>query len=191
MKHIIITTIAFFLIIGTAMTQHINIGIKGGLNSFTIAGDNSNANKSKISYNLGLLGHIHLSSNFAFQPEIVYSVQGTAYSDSQRLNLNYINFPLIFQYMFDNGFRLQAGPQIGFLSSANLVSGGSSSNILSNYKRSDVSLSFGVSYVKPSTGYGVDLRYNYGLTNINSSNNANAYNRGLQLTLFYLFQHRS
>ena len=193
MKHITLTAIALLLFIATAQTQHINYGIKGGLNSYNIVGDNNSANKSNLGYNLGLLGHIHLGPMYALQPEIVYSVQGIAYKSgvNKKLNLSYINIPLNFQYMFDNGFRLQAGPQLGLLTSANLISGSNSSNVKSNYKGVDIGLTVGVSYVKPSTGYGVDVRYNHGLTNINASESINSYNRGLQLTVFYLFEHRS
>ena len=192
MKHIFFTAIALFLFMGAAQTQHINFGIKVGLNSYNIVADYNNENKSKLAYNLGLLGHIHLGPSYAFQPEILYSVQGTTFkSYNTNLNLNYINIPLNFQYMFDNGFRLQAGPQLGFLTSAKLVSGDSSSNVISNYKSADIGITLGVSYVKPSTGYGVDIRYNHGLTNINANKSTNSYNRGLQLTLFYLFQHRT
>jgi hypothetical protein len=49
----------------------------------------------------------------------------------------------------------------------------------------------GRSCVKPSTGFGFDLRYNYGLTKINDNSAPNAYNRGWQFGLFYLFEHKS
>lgn len=64
--------------------------------------------------NLGLLGHIHLNSQWAVQPELVYSSQGAKSAGTEQ-KLDYINVPLLLQYMFDNGFRLQAGPQLGLL----------------------------------------------------------------------------
>ncbi len=180
--------------LGTVKSQHINIGIKGGLNAFSIATDNTTTNDTKLSYNLGLLGHIHLSRQWAFQPELVYSVQGTSYKSGgvdSKLNLNYLNIPLNIQYMFDNGFRLQAGPQIGILTGANLKSGSSSTDVKSSFKGTDIGLTLGISYVQPSTGMGIDGRYNHGLTNINAANSTNSFNRGVQLTLFYLFGHKS
>jgi hypothetical protein len=57
-------------------------------------------------------------SFLALQPEAVYSSQGAKYTVNgaeHTLSLNYINIPLQIQYMFDNGFRLQTGPQAGFL----------------------------------------------------------------------------
>ncbi|MBL0026839.1 MAG: porin family protein [Saprospiraceae bacterium] len=194
MKHILVTSIAFLMSLGTVKSQHINIGIKGGLNAFSIATDNTTTNDTKLSYNLGLLGHIHLSRQWAFQPELVYSVQGTSYKSGgvdSKLNLNYLNIPLNIQYMFDNGFRLQAGPQIGILTGANLKSGSSSTDVKSSFKGTDIGLTLGISYVQPSTGMGIDGRYNHGLTNINAANSTNSFNRGVQLTLFYLFGHKS
>ncbi|CAL6349668.1 unnamed protein product [Bathycoccus prasinos] len=56
--------------------QERNMAIKGGLNAYTIGGDNSDDVETKLGFNLGVLGHIHLSDNFGLQPEIVYSTQG-------------------------------------------------------------------------------------------------------------------
>ncbi len=194
MKYLFFTAIAFLIFTGTIQAQNVNIGIKGGLNSYTLLGDHSIDFNPKLGFNLGLLGHIHINSNLAFQPELLYSGQGTTYKISgldNSIKLNYVNIPLILQYMFDNGFRIQAGPQLGILASANLVRGDSSSDLKDNYKSTDIGLTVGVSYVKPSTGFGIDFRYNRGLTNINSNGTINSYNGGVQLGLFYLFQHRS
>lgn len=194
MKHFLYTSIAFLLLMGVVQAQHVNIGIKGGLSSYTVIGDNGNGYNPKLGYVAGLLGHIHINNSFAIQPEVVFSIQGTAYKIAgvdNRLQINYINIPLNFQYMFDNGFRLQAGPQLGILVSSNLESNNLNTDLKDNYNSTDIGLTAGISYVKPSTGFGIDFRYNHGITNINSTNVTNSYNRGLQLTLFYLFRHRS
>lgn len=182
------------MLLGTVHSQHINIGIKGGLNAFSIGTENNTTYETKLGYNLGLLGHIHLSKQYAFQPELVYSVQGTTYKNGgvdSKIHLNYINIPLNFQYMFDNGFRLQAGPQLGILTGANLVTGSNKTDVKSSFKGTDIGLTAGISYVKPSTGLGIDFRYNHGLTSINALNSSGSYNRGVQLTLFFLFDHKS
>jgi hypothetical protein len=193
MKHLLFTVTTFLLVTITAQSQHVNIGIKGGLNAYTIMGDNSSEFDPKISYHIGLLGHIHISNRFALQPEVVFSVQGykaKVAGVDMSLNMNYVNIPLLFQYMFDNGFRLQVGPQLGILASAKSKTGSVNSDVKANYKSTDFGLSVGMSYVKPSTGFGIDVRYNHGLTNINKSDAINSYNRGIQVGLFYLFQHK-
>ena len=101
--------------------------------------------------------------------------------------MNYFNVPILLQYMYDNGFRLEFGPQFSALSSATQ----DKTNVKSYLKNLDFGVAVGMSYVKPSTGWGVDLRYNHGLTNINDNNTFKNYNRGIQLGLFCLFQHKS
>lgn len=194
MKRFIFIVLVFLIIPSRAYAQHVNLGIKGGLNFYTINGDNSSSFESKIGFNIGLLGHIHLSKQIAFQPELVYSTQGTqnkSGSSELRLNLGYVNVPLLLQYMFDNGFRLEAGPQIGILANATSEISNNSINVKPAFRSTDIGLAVGMSYVKPSTGYGFDIRYNLGLTNINISDAVKSYNRGLQLGVFYLFGHRS
>ena len=190
MKFYFITIITIlFLAAGTATAQHTNIGVKGGLNSFNINTDNGSSFDSKTGLHLGLLGHIHLSDKYAFQPEIVYSMQG-AKSGNRDINLDYINVPLLVQYMFDNGFRIQAGPQLGLLVNAKSENS-SSVDIKDDFKSIDLGLSVGASYVHPPTGFGIDARYNLGLSDISESSSVKSTNQGIQVGVFYLFGHRN
>jgi hypothetical protein len=177
----------------SATAQHVNIGIKGGVNVYNINNDNNVNYDSKIGFNVGFLGHIHLAKQLAFQPELVYSAQGAKFTTAgidTKLNLGYLNVPLLIQYMFDNGFRLQAGPQIGFLLAAKAKTGDVEIDIKDNLKKVDFALGAGIGYVHPSTGFGVDARYNVGLSNINDNTTVKSYNRGLQVGVFYLFNHK-
>jgi hypothetical protein len=162
---------------GNAPAGHVTLGVKGGLNFYNIHNDNNTSYDQMTGYHLGLLGHIHHDSQWALQPELLFSTQG-----AKNYKLSYINIPVLIQYMFDNGFRIQAGPQVGFLVS-------SDDDI--DYNPIDFALSVGVSYVVPSTGFGIDLRYNHGLNDINKSSDVKATNRGIQFGLFYLFGHNS
>lgn len=194
MKPYLLIIFAFFITSSIVQAQHANIGIKGGLNTYTIKGDNSGGNDPKLSFHVGLLGHFHMDKQFALQPEVVFSVQGTKNNfagTNAELSLNYINIPVLFQYMFDNGFRLEAGPQLGLLASAKSDISNTTTDVKNNFKNTDVGVAVGMSYVKPATGFGFDIRYNYGLTNINDGNAVESYNRGVQFGLFYLFQHKS
>ena len=187
----LIVLITAILITGVVSAQHgntppghVNLGLKGGLNLYNLHNDDNTKYDTRVGYHFGLLGHIHFDNHFAIQPEIVYSAQGAKYnveSETAKFNLDYINVPVLFQYMFDNGFRLQAGPQVGLLI-------GSTEN-KDNFRPIDFGLSFGVSYVFPPTGFGVDARYNLGLTNINENSDVNSTNRGFQLGLFYIFKY--
>lgn len=185
------------LVAGTASAQHsgqkVNFGIKGGFNIYNINNDNNTEYDAKPGFNVGLLGHIHLTRQLALQPELVYSLQGAKYTVSNvdtKINLGYINVPVLFQYMFDNGFRLQAGPQVGFLVNAKSKTGSVSVDVKDDVKPVDFALSAGIGYVHPPSGFGIDARYNLGLSDINENAAFKSTNRGAQLGVFYLFNHK-
>jgi hypothetical protein len=189
---------AVIVIPGIAMAQHgnspegqMNFGIKGGLNVYNINNEDNTGYDSRVGVNLGMLGHVHIDPHFALQPELVYSSEGARYTDdfgdTYYYHLDYVNIPILFQYMFDNGLRLQAGPQLGILVNAKSVLDNSSVD-LNDTKSIDFSPSIGASYIVPATGFGMDLRYNLGLSNINADNGPASTNRGLQLGVFYIFR---
>ncbi len=184
MKKFFTIGFSFLLFIGVANAQHVNIGVKGGLNAYSITNNFNIGNDLKLGFHLGLIGHIHFKKPIALQPELVFSMQG-----SKKTTLNYINVPLLFQYMFNNGFRLQAGPQLGFLASAKTKTNNVQTDVKDNFEPIDFGVAVGVSYVNPATNFGVDVRYNIGITDISKNDNANIYNRGLQIGVFYLFNH--
>ena len=193
MKYFLSVAVAVFLTAGTVSAQHVNIGAKGGLNLYNIHNDRGPSNDTKIGFHVGLLGHIHLARQLAFQPELVFSLQGAKYTVAgvdTKLNLNYVNVPLLLQYMFDNGFRLQAGPQVGFLISAKSGVGDNDTDVKSSLKTVEFGLGAGMGYVNPATGFGIDVRYNLGLSNINEDDVITSTNRGVQIGVFYLFGHQ-
>src|ERR671938_526606 len=118
MKRIIFAS-AMLLLIHGAYAQHAEFGIKGGVNFANLRNTTAdNSIGSKTGFNVGGLAHIHLTRAFAIQPEIVYSAQGAEYSNGDKLRLNYMNVPVLAQYMFGDGFRLQTGPQLGILTTS-------------------------------------------------------------------------
>ncbi len=183
--------VAAVFMMSSLQAQNVNIGIKGGLNTYTLSSDIDNGLDSKIGFHLGLLGHIHITDQFGLQPELVFSLQGARNKDADvNLNLGYLNVPVMFQYMFDNGFRLEAGPQIGFLINAKSKDGSNEVDVKDDFKSVDFGVGLGVSYVHPPTSFGVGARYNLGVSDISEAG-FNTSNRGLQLSVFYLFKHRS
>lgn len=186
MKKVIISA-ALLLLIKVASAQHVEYGLKGGVNFANIKDDAADSKAdSKTGFHLGGLAHIHLTRSFAIQPEIVYSTQGAEYNGG-KLRLNYINVPVLAQYMFGDGFRLQTGPQLGILTTSNFKSGNSETDV-DGFSNADFSWAFGASYLSHS-GLGVDARYNLGLTDVTKSNTNDFKNRVWQLGLFYQFHH--
>jgi len=96
----------------------------------------------------------------------------------------------MFQYIYDNGFRLQAGPQLGVLVSAKSKTDNVQTDVKGDYGSIDLALGVGMSYVNPATDFGVDVRYYHGLTNISKIDNATIKNRGFQVGVFYLINHK-
>ncbi|MEO5946756.1 MAG: porin family protein [Chitinophagaceae bacterium] len=177
---------------GDTKANHVTFGVKGGLNVYNIHNDNNVKYDTKLGFHLGMLGHIHLSKQFALQPELLYSAQGAKYTianNEYKLNLGYINVPVMLQYMFDNGFRLQAGPQIGFLTRAKSELNNTKTDVKDNFKTVDFAVGFGVGYVSPKSGLGIDARYNLGVSDINENSTVKSTNRGFQVGLFYLMKH--
>jgi len=193
MKFYLISFLIAFLSIGSVQSQHMNIGVKGGLNLSNVVSENSSNGASIAGFHVGLLAHFHLNEQFALQPEVVFSTQGAKLSNSgveTQLNLNYVNIPISLQFMFDNGFRLFAGPQVGFLVGAKSYTNNTESDRNDDFRSFDMGAIFGVSYINPDSNFGIDARYNYGFTDIIEDNSGPSYNRGIQLGLFYLFKHK-
>ena len=103
--------VMFVLAATASFAQDPKFGIKGGINLSKLA-NHPNENDWRLGFNAGLLSHIHVTPAFSLQPEVVYSSQGAKFENfvnGQDLNLklNYVNIPVLLQYNFNNGFRLQ------------------------------------------------------------------------------------
>jgi hypothetical protein len=92
--------------------------------------------------------------------------------------------------MFDNGFRIQAGPQIGFLINAKEKDNNTNVDIKDGLNSVDLGIGAGLGYVHVASGFGVDARYNLGVSDILKDNDLKSTNRGFQIGLFYLIKHK-
>ncbi len=190
MKNYSFTLIIAILATFSLQAQHMNIGIKGGFNLYNVVNENNNYGDPIKGFHLGLIGHFHLDNKFALQPEVVFSTQGSNDGLNSTLNLDYVNVPVLVQYMFDNGFRLFAGPQLGILINAKSYIDNAEIDRKNNFNSLDLGASLGVSYINPDSNFGIDARYNLGLTDVIVDNSGPFYNRGFQFGLFYLFNHK-
>jgi hypothetical protein len=186
----------------------IEFGLKAGLNAATLTdmGGDVYGYSSIGSVNGGALLNIKFSdrnSGFSLQPEAVFSGQGGVYSSNNydgftyhnyTTHLTYLNIPVLLQYQFRNGFRLETGPQFGVLLNARETGYGEDGgvNVKRFYKTSDFSWAFGGGFIS-HTGFGVDARFNLGLSDINNDtsvgNDANINNDVFQIGIFYQFGH--
>ena len=179
----------FFFSLSVVRAQHTNFGIKAGYNSSSVQISDGADYDSKSGLHIGGLAHIHISSHFAVQPELVYSCQGGE-SGNTKLKLSYINVPVLAQYMVNDGFRLQTGPQVGFLVTAKQKIGNVEVDVDDTFNAVDFSWVFGAGYIF-SSGLGIDVRYNLGLNNISDDSDFEAKNRVFQAGLFYQFKNKT
>jgi opacity protein-like surface antigen len=214
MKKIILTFIALAGINFTnAQTQDqpkssdVTFGLKGGLNiaNMNFSGDYIPSTKAVPNFHIGAFVEIGINKKWAFEPELIYSMQGTKFNmkyiegsdiyDTQNtFKLHYLNIPLMFKYSENNLF-FEAGPQIGFLTSAKLKSeisgiGSGEQDVKEIFKNIDFGLGFGIGY-NFSEQFGANLRYNFGLANIAETDpgeNTKAKNGVFALSLSYKFK---
>ena len=184
MKTVFFIVGVFLFINLKTQAQSAHFGLKAGLNVSAIKISDGNDFDSKAGFYGGGLVHIHINKHFAVQPELVYSMQGGKKGTLTR-SLNYINLPVLLQYMTADGFRLQTGPQIGFMVSGKDKVGNVEVKINDQLNTTDFSWSFGASYITKSS-WGIDARYNLGITNMNESESVpEGRNRVFQIGLFY------
>lgn len=186
MKQTTLFVATIFLLV-TAKAQQAHFGLKGGVNVSQLHFNDDATTDSKVGVNVGAFAHIHASQTWAVQPELLYSLEGAQQTNGNSkvtYKLNYLNVPVLLQYMFNNGFRLEGGPQIGFLLSAKTKSG--SVTVDNNgFKSTAFSIPLGVGYLA-SSGIGFDARYVFGLSNISDSENGPTIQSNVfQLGIFY------
>ncbi len=187
MKKLFGIVVSVLLFASIVAAQETHFGLKAGVNISSANVSPGSDFSSKAGLHIGGLAHIHLSRQFALQPEVVYSMQGGE-RDDVKLKLNYINIPLLAQYMTASGFRLQTGPQLGLLVSGKTEDDDVERNIKDDLSSTDFSWTFGAGYLFPS-GLGVDARYNLGITDVWEGSSAKIKNSVFQFGLFYQFMH--
>ncbi len=174
-------------------------GIKAGGNLSSLSGNSlfSSESKSKFGFYAGAFVNVPVAESFSVQPEVLYSNQGakaTVLNSDVKLNMNYINVPVMFQYNATPEFYLEAGPQFGFLVDSNLDAGNSTANTLLNalnskdyYNSFDFGLGLGAGYYF-TQNIGITARYVAGFTDIVKNNSGDAVkNNNFQFGLAFKF----
>ena len=167
MKKTLLFIAVIALTFSTAQSQEIRLGAKLGLNVASLGGDNFGglgSLGSRTSFHLGALAEIPLSEKFAFQPEILYSSEGSnwSYGDTD-IKLDYIRVPILAKYYIIEGLSAELGPSFGVLVSADDRFDGDAKD---RYKSFDAAIAVGATY-RLNMGVFFSLRYNKGLLNVN------------------------
>jgi hypothetical protein len=169
MKKLLFITASMLFGLTYMNAQDVNFGAKAGVNFATITGDDVDSFSSRTAFHLGFVAEIVITETFSFQPELLYSAQGSDYSDDffeGTVEVDYLNLPLMAKFYVGEGFSLEAGPQVGFLLSAKDKYDGGEDDWSDITKGIDFGLNFGVGY-KLEGGFNFGARYNLGLTDVN------------------------
>lgn len=155
-------------------------GIKGGVNITDITHFNGD---NRVSGHVGLFLHKTLNARWCIQPEVLYSWQGQKFQTAageRTLALNYVQIPVMVQYFPVKQVYLEAGPQLGILTSAKVKNDDSKTEVDDNYTRADVGINVGVG-VAATRQLGFYARYMAGLTDISKNDDRTHSNRGAQI----------
>ncbi len=154
MKKIIFLSL-MVLFTAKSLSQGVDLGIKVGANFATLT-ELPNVD-TRTGLNFGAFFTIKFNDKIAIQGDVLYSQQGAEF-DLDKVDLDYVNVPIVFKYYLVKRLNLHVGPQFGFL-----VSDFDASEFEDSYKSTDVSGVVGLGLDLP-LGFRVDGRYNFGLT---------------------------
>ena len=189
----------FILIFGDKVaSEEFHLSLDAGLNISSLSGYDDGT--TFLGPNFGLGTHIKLNERWHLAPEIKFlSKKGVKDADvpitipaefqdsetTSRIVLNYIDFPILAQYKFENGLYFSAGPQISFLTDAKqetdvILADGTTVDVVQDLKDRfmdidysfPVEVAYGIKSVRGGKGIDFRLRYTYGLNEVFESNTA-------------------
>ncbi|CAM3662239.1 hypothetical protein FSS13T_00990 [Flavobacterium saliperosum S13] len=170
----------------TATPSKFSFGVSGGVNfSNLLQSDGGNQNSITGFHFMGF-GEYRFSDKLSIQPGVAYSRQGAETDEMYdaesntttkfKIALDYVNVPILLKYYVVKGFGVEAGPQIGFLTTAkakDIFVDGESSDIDVDIKDMFKSVDFGIDvgvFYDFQQGFLVGGRYNYGVSDIAEDN---------------------
>lgn len=167
----------------TAQKSETRFGVKAALIFSNFVGDDAGDTKTLTSFSGGFFGTFKLGQKLYLQPEILYSLQGARQNliiegtnVKAELRTNYVTIPIMLKYYFVNDFSLEAGPYIGFLTSAKVKFaspfGSGTEDIDEIFKSTDFGLGLGFNYDATDNVF-LNARYSFGLTQIGDAESDN------------------
>jgi len=148
---------------------------KVGINLSTISADDS---KYKFGIGAGIEGQYQLKTWFGLSAAVMYNQQGAKVKDRDaKLNLEYINIPIMAKFYPTKGLSLSVGVQPGFLTKAKAKASGNAyiddgngirtqnADVKSNCNKVDFSIPLSIGY-EFENGLSLEARYTGGLTNV-------------------------
>ncbi len=178
MKKFILLVAVIGLITFTTNAQGLDLGIKAGVNFSNITDASELSNRT--GFVVGAFVGGKLNDKLGIQGDLLYSQQG-AEADPEKIDLNYVNIPVVVKYFLTEGLNIQAGPQFGFIVDDNIKQ---VFNNIAEAESFDLTGVVGIGYDLPM-GVRIDGRYNFGLTDVIKEGNGK--NTVVTLSVGYSF----
>ena len=178
MRKVVILVALLVAFASPAAAQGALFGAKVGVNFASLSFDPEDEEvetSMRTGFTAGVLLVVPANARIAFQPEVLFSQQGSKVEDPENaanegsIKLNYVNVPLLANIRLgggDNPVSLLVGPQIGFRTSAKAEANGEEEDLKEFTEGTDFGLVTGLSAMFRNVV--VDARYIWGLSNINA-----------------------
>ena len=160
-KFMMMVAMAFATLTASAQAEAGTLTLKPlvGINVANITDGNGDA---KVGLAAGAELGYQLNESFAVTAGAIYSMQG-AKNDGVKMNLDYINIPILANYYITKGLAVKAGIQPAFK-----VKSEAKVDVVSvdmdGFKSFDLSIPVGLSY--EVSDFVIDARYNWGMTKV-------------------------
>ncbi len=178
----------------TGRAQDFSWGIKAGTNLSNQRIETAGivlGTRDAFGFHAGLMGRWTLSEKLSLQPELLYAFQQwnlDLIGTSASLRMSYLTLPAMLRFHASNVIRFEAGAQLGYLLHAEAVNFGTQGDVTDDYTPFDFGLAIGAGVDLPSR-FTFNLRYVYGLVNIDTEDDVTTKNRNLQLSVGYFLSH--
>ena len=160
-KFMMMVAMAFATLTASAQAEAGTLTLKPlvGINVANITDGNGDA---KVGLAAGAELGYQLNESFAVTAGAIYSMQG-AKSEGVKMNLDYINIPILANYYITKGLAVKAGIQPAFK-----VKSEAKADVVSvdmdGFKSFDFSIPVGLSY--EVSDFVIDARYNWGISKV-------------------------
>ena len=160
-KFMMMVAMAFATLTASAQAEAGTVSLKP-LVGITVANITEGNGDAKVGLAAGAELGYQLNESFAVTAGAIYSMQG-AKSEGVKLNLDYINIPILANYYITKGLAVKAGIQPAFK-----VKSEAKVDVVSvdmdGFKSFDLSIPVGLSY--EVSDFVIDARYNWGMTKV-------------------------
>ena len=85
----------------------VKFGVKGGMNLANIVGDDAGDANNYVGFNAGFFVEIPITNKLTFQPELIYSAQGSKSEGTVNVEGTLVNFDATLKLNYINSYDVQ------------------------------------------------------------------------------------